>query len=1063
MQLDYAKHRSQMIKWIKSQLIGPSDEENDILNQMKPVERYPTGLLYPIMLGSQGIDPAFENNPMFMENDLSDEESSSDQLNTAETSQKKYRYMPPSSAGFSFFIRGDNIEFQVQCFAVRYEKLKERNEYGRFVHEQWKRIQLTDQDGDIKNINIHQGNQRFMVLQDRAELHVLWRPFADGWIVTISLCNSKQITLNGEIKDYIQSQNEFALFEVGLVCTIDNGEVGGYPKVDPQLLSDEEQEIELQYRHRHIYAIGHGVAVDWSLKNGRVHEIRIEFMPTVEVPQVTADVGDSENQILQMSYLCGCADQIDIVSKKMNRFISDYEKWTKIRKKDLKDFSDLEKNAGKRIVQRMELAVSRMKSSVELLQKDIYIAKAFGLSNQAMLKQMTQNDLMTGKKRDVDTYQWRPFQLAFLLTAMASAVDEDRVDRDVVDLIWFPTGGGKTEAYLGLAAFVIAWRRLKHPDSGGGTTVIMRYTLRLLTSQQYQRAVIMICALELIRQKTPELGAEPISIGLWVGNALSPNSFEDALDLVIKASQGNTLPPPKLLLDKCPWCHQPFRSPDNYHSTGSAFYFMCTNPACEFGGMDTGKLPCNLVDESLYNEPPTFLVATVDKFARLAWEERTHVFFGKNKNRPPELIIQDELHLISGALGSIAGIYESALDTVLTQRGVRPKYVASTATIRMAEEQTQKLYGRSVAIFPPPGLDCDDSYFAKTIPLKIRPGRLYLGYLTPTLNRQQCMGPLVATLLAAPEIVFDKNQVDREMLLEAWWTLVVYHGSLHGVGNSHNLFNLDIRERFNILKEEAEEIHVSLLRNPENVTQLTSVSSAEENTHTFARLTLQRENELCLDAVLATNMISVGLDVSRLALMVINGQPLTTAEYIQTSSRVGRADVPGIIVANYYRDQARSLSHYENFRPYHESFYRFVEPTSITPFTFQARQRALHAALVIAVRHGCPNLLKNNKAGFFDPNIPQTSQVIEALKQRCARADEERTREIYGHIEQLVSKWKNEADRCHIIKRRLDYSAPQTVNNTDRLLHNHDDEIKGLWATLQSMRNVESTALLKQL
>ena len=147
--------------------------------------------------------------------------------------------------------------------------------------------------------------------------------------------------------------------------------------------------------------------------------------------------------------------------------------------------------------------------------------------------------------------------------------------------------------------------------------------------------------------------------------------------------------------------------------------------------------------------------------------------------------------------------------------------------------------------------------------------------------------------------------------------------------------------------------------------------------------------EACLDAVLATNMVSVGLDVARLAVMVVNGQPLTTAEYIQATSRVGRADVPGLVVCNYYRHQARSLSHYESFRPYHESFYRFVEPSSVTPYTYQVRSRALHAAFVIAIRHACADMQSNGAAGNFNREAPEVRDVIEWFKQRCASATAE--------------------------------------------------------------------------
>jgi ATP-dependent helicase YprA (DUF1998 family) len=551
---------------------------------------------------------------------------------------------------------------------------------------------------------------------------------------------------------------------------------------------------------------------------------------------------------------------------------------------------------------------------------------------------------------------------------------------------------------------------------------------------------------------------------------------------VAQAIAGNIGALHKLALEGCPWCGTAFSTKNNYIATQNKFQFCCTNKECEFGKYDQGILPCNVVDEALYNDPPTLLIATIDKFARLAWDDRSSAFFGAGNNRPPELIIQDELHLISGALGSVAGLYEAALDTVLKGRGVHPKYIASTATIRMAKQQVERLYGRKLAVFPPPGLSSDDSYFARTVPLNERPGRMYVGYLAPMLDRQNCMTPLAATLLAAPESVFDEGQLDRDDLLEAWWTQVVYHGSLKGVGNSHNAFNIGVRsalQRHNQelkskrlaadntgeekFESEIMEISDPISRLNTRIAQLTSISSPEENARTFTRLEKHRDIADCLDAVLATNMVSVGLDVTRLALMIINGQPLTTAEYIQASSRVGRGNIPGLVFANYYRDQARSLSHYESFRPYHEAFYRFVEPTSVTPFTYQARTRALHAALVIAIRHAGQYLLANNKAGQFNSDQDYVKKTVETLKRRCKMADPEREIETALHIDNLVLQWHSEVNHCRASRNELYYQAPDNDKAANRLLYNHDDTIHGLWRTLQSMRNVENTALLKPL
>ena len=713
-----------------------------------------------------------------------------------------------------------------------------------------------------------------------------------------------------------------------------------------------------------------------------------------------------------------------------------------------------------------------------MLRNDRLAAESFRLANRAMLDQMRQADRVGGKETEPDDYRWRPFQLAFLLTVMVSAVREDDDFRDVLDLIWFPTGGGKTEAYLGLIAFLIVWRRLKYPDSGGGTTAFMRYTLRLLTRQQFERAARMVCALELIRRRNPaRLGEAPVDIGIWVGGEISPNGFDQARELVEEIRDGKPGAQYNLLMERCPWCGTPFDATHGYCATEDEFHFHCTDRACDFGA-DPRPLPCNVVDEALYEHPPSLLIGTIDKFARIAWEERTGAFFGAGTgSRPPELVIQDELHLITGPLGSVAGLYEAGLDTLLVRRGVRPKYIASTATIRMAREQVRRLYARDLAVFPPPGLSHDNSYFARTD--HERPGRIYVGYLAPMLDQQHCLAPLAAVLLAGPRALFD-GDADRDELLDAWWTQVVYHGSLKGVGNSHNAFVTDVRDfsrrLVHELREEretgpdddpdnpAEELEGPLerLRNT-RIEQLTSRRTARENAETFQQLANRQGDETCLDAVLATNMVSVGLDVARLALMIVNGQPLTTAEYIQATSRVGRADVPGLVVANYYRGQARSLSHYESFRSYHESFYRYVEPSSVTPFTYQVRSRALHAALVIALRHVCPDLRSNTSAGQFNQDLPEAKAVIAELKRRCERASAEtgQGRDTASHLDRLAGQWHDEARRCEQERRQLNYQARANEKNADRLLYTHGESRPGLWATLHSMRNVEGTGSLK--
>ena len=1067
----FTEPRRRLIDWVRQQLIGPPEPVADgpDLRGVLPTERFPCGALYPTSQWGEGIDPASE--------DVDEAEGATGGAgegageSVAEPAVVR-RYIPPSSLGFSFFIKGEDIRFQVLSRAVRYERT------GRFKND-WSRSELVSGKGDdeaFENISCPGKDQiqSFFILTDNARMDVQWRHFADGWIVTISLCNAQELADSTTGRGYVYERAEKTLFEASLRCVIDAGDVGVYPRIDRSLLDEEEQEIELQYASRHIYAIGHGCAANWDVNGGKVVELRSETMPAVEVPQMTADTGSEGEPVLSLARLAEIDNTHAALLPELDDFISGYASWVASQQGSIPELAADDRAAAERMVKRMHTAASRMRVGLRLLGDNAQARRAFALANRAMLDQMRQHDRLQGKPRADDACRWRPFQLAFLLTTLESTANEDNEFRDTVDLIWFPTGGGKTEAYLGLIAFQIALRRLRHSDTGGGTAILMRYTLRLLTRDQFIRATRLICALELIRRETEDLGSVPITIGMWVGEAISPNTLQKAAELVKKAAAASEKP--ELVLDRCPWCGQDFKASRNYDSTTKHFHFLCRNPDCGFGATRDGVLPCNIVDEALYAEPPTMLVATVDKFARLAWEERAGAFLGGTQHRPPELIIQDELHLIASALGSVAGLYEAAIDTVLQLRGVYPKYIASTATIRMAEQQVKRLYGRDVAVFPPPGLNCDDSYFARAVPLEQRPGRIYVGYLAPMLNRQQCLAPLAAALLLAPQVVFESDR-HRHELLDAWWTQVVYHGSLQGVGNSHTAFASDVRDFMRLLSattgaqvsgttgsqdQEHEKVAIQKRSTP-SIAQLTSLQTATQNADIFARLSKTRKEDGCLDAVLATNMISVGLDVARLALMVINGQPLTTAEYIQASSRVGRSEAPGVVFANYYREQARSLSHYESFRPYHDAFYRFVEPASVTPYTYQTRLRALPAALVIVMRHGGLGLLKNDAAADFAADSPRVAKAVEHLKRRCILSAPDQGDKVSRHIDALVADWQIEVERCQRDRRQLAYQVPDKDNGRDRLLYNYNDRIRGLWPTLQSLRNVENTALLKAL
>lgn len=1064
---DYSAARRKFIDWVKQSLIG-EDLKDDILIANNPFDRYTTGILYPV-----GTENEVEE-----ENESVDEEGS-----LAEQPAKKIKYQPPSSMGFSFYIDSTLNALRVFYSATSFKK-HDRKDYV----QKWEKSALVQDDGEEIEASLSSSTQH-IVLGGRGRVDVIVRSHGDGRIVTVTLSNISPAIV-GEKDKVLDVMAEGSLFESELRCFIPEQAVRNYPRVSHALLSDEEQELELRYKDERVYAIGHGVAVDWRINKDNV-EVFSDFMPVAEVPQVTANTGNMD-EVLTFKYL-QAIESDECVFSKLETFVDSYEDWIEQQEDLASAENPEEKHVALRLIGRMQEAKDRMRLSISRLRGDDNAQYAFAIANKAMLMQMELN----GSASENSPYAWRPFQLAFFLMALESAIDEDSDYRDCVDLIWFPTGGGKTEAYLGVMAFVFIYRRLSYTSSGGGTSAIMRYTLRLLTSQQFVRACKVVSALELIRRTTDFLGDEPFSVGLWLGGASSPNTYAQALDAFNRRNFS------KFVLRQCPWCASEFTL-ENYQCTEHRFNFICTNASCELGCNGSKLLPFNVVDEALYDSPPTLLIATVDKFARFPWEDRACAFFGGNQHRPPELIIQDELHLISGALGSIVGLYEVGFESILVSRGVYPKFIVSTATIRQATEQVQSLFGREkMAVFPPVGLRQKDSYFAREVPTSEKPGRIYIGYMAFGRKKADCLMDLAGALVAAPQACFDENSI----LKDAWWTQMIYHGSLKGVGNSRTNFQSGIPkvQRQLLLKDfikRLDELEPGIsdrfmrdkvakskgfysgncptlfMQNTDlqklykqffpvrdlRIRSLTSNQTADENARVFEGLKRDYSKLDSLDVILATNMVSVGLDEPRLALMVINGQPLTTAEYIQASSRVGRGKTPGMVFVNYYKTQARSLSHYENFRAYHRSFYRFVEPSSLTPFTRQVRNRALHAVLVSAVRHGEKGLISNSDAELFNLDNIMISKVINQIKTRIKSALLGNTNEkqkVIGdceaHLTKLVEEWINEIASAT----NLRYSASDKSANSLLIAFDERKGGTGLWPTLNSMRNVEKTGLFE--
>ena len=648
---------------------------------------------------------------------------------------------------------------------------------------------------------------------------------------------------------------------------------------------------------------------------------------------------------------------------------------------------------------------------------------------------------------------WRPFQAAFFLMNICGLTDtephpdeteEVERDRNIVDIIWFPTGGGKTEAYLALTAFVIFYRRLKYADTSDGTAVLMRYTLRLLTSQQFSRASTLICACDRIRselwnksRRRDTRWKELITIGLWIGGDHTPNkntSYEprgakEYYKSLVNTSYGSLDHRNdyynKFQVLTCPWCGAslvPIEKTEKEKGEAAwgyqiddhgRFYIKCVRPGCPY----ERKLPVQVVDQELYRTPPTLLFATVDKFAMITWNKEVGSFFGLGTNlRTPELIIQDELHLISGPLGSIVGLYEAAIDLLCSSKGVRPKIVASTATIRRARDQCRHLYNRSTRQFPPPEFDASNLFFAKEAETDDKPGRLYVGAFPSGKTKAMLQTKIMSTLLQYVKLLDMGDKVKDQ-----YWTLTAYFNILRDLGKCSGLVDDDIKD---FIKRLCRRIATDKIIRPiamaDELTSRVPTTALVKCLKKLEKTTFSKENQeignYAANVLLATNMISVGVDVDRLNLMTVIGQPKLTSEYIQATSRVGRK-YSGLVCVLYDATKSRDRSHFEQFHAYHESFYRHVEPTSVTPFSQPSLDRALHAVLVGLSRHCDHNLYNDADAqnftrdlSFQDDIKKQLLSRIESVIKHSRDSEKINLRIVSAQIDSFFESWASRAE-----------------------------------------------------
>ncbi|MBA2946493.1 helicase-related protein [Streptomyces himalayensis] len=1026
--------RQELVTYLHRQLVGPAAGEKEIL-EAPPDRQYLMGTLYPqeADLQRQLVLAAEELDGAGTEGAVEDGAPADDPIPESNS-------WLPSSLGVSFYTDANTIA--VGCAGARYETRAATGERGR----RWERIPLPDETHTLGP-----DRDQVFVLDGRAEIRIRRRVFGTGQLVTVALVN----TARHEQALGKAAQWDRMLFQVGLEARPVDGAVLQYPSVRLASRDPEEQELRLQYRHVRTHAVGHGCAVEelYDEDGERVVGLKAAVMPEAEVSGTRA-AGFGDTSVLNVLHLANPDIPIDQLHEELGEFAADYRAWYVGQLNT--DIPEWGREAADRILARIGTAVTRIESGVRTLcdPNRPELLHAFRTANRAMALQMRHSGRdQAGERRSrrdpvlLDPQPsanavWRPFQLAFFLLALDGVADPRHQDRATTDLIWFPTGGGKTEAYLLLAAFAMVLRR--RDPNGGGTAVLSRYTLSLLTTQQFQRAATTVCALETLRRADPATyGEEPFSIGLWVGEATSPNTYEKAR-AAFDDVRGAARPEDVFILDRCPWCGTRIvptrKSADigdyGVRATADSFAFYCPRAECAFHD----ELPVSVVDEQLYDRPPTFVLGTVDKFARLAWEPRAGRLFGAvSENQPPSLVIQDELHLLTGPLGSTVGLYESAvLGLCTTREGVGPKVVASTATIRRSSEQIRALYGSDVRLFPPAGLDARRSYFAE--PDTSQPGRRYLGVMAQGHTAGRAA---VATAAAMLQGAWELPEEHRD----AYWTLVAYHHSLRELGRTVTAAADDIPAQLTGLDSGAGVRELA----DRQVQELTSNLPRTEQPALLDRLEKPWDDSQSVSFLACTNMLSVGVDVKRLALMLMQGQPKTTAEYIQATSRVGRHAVPGLVVTFFNATRPRDRSHYETFDVYHRSLYRHVEPTSVTPWSVPSRRRALHAALVILVRHRL-GLAAENQAGQVLDRLPEVEVLIEGLATRAGAVEPLAADAVRKELAALLADWEDAAREARKDGRELFYRSQG--KGQSNLIKSFEQNY-GLWETPNSMRNVD--------
>jgi len=1148
--------RGELEKLLERDLLGPWDgPEEELPPGTSPAERYLLGRLVPRDApadedtADEDADSDGDQDPALVEREVS-ETGDSDDSDVESEATVRSGSMAASAIGLSFMVPDDTDTVLAEASWGRYERtLSEihETEQGR-PRTVWKRSQC----GGRVEVPLDAEGSGSLIADARQEgvvVHYTVRHRGRRRVVELSLVNDQPAP--GATPDTAR------LYQAGLGVTA----LDGYRAVftghnDPELgdlppgRDDERLHLALLHRRQREYAHGRQCAVDTEVRAGedRAWRLATTSFPAAEVPLVVP--GRVPGLVLDMARLGSPELARDELVRVLRPLASGYRAWLDTQQVRLSADAEVARYApaGDQALEAAREVAARLDRAIDLLRDDGIAREAFRFANQAMALQRVRSEVVRARladpsaevsgllrKLDVpENRSWRPFQLAFVLLCLPGLTNPAHrdarrgADNAQVQLLFFPTGGGKTEAYLGLSAYTFAIRRLQGVTGDGedardgtrGVAVLMRYTLRLLTAQQFQRAAALVCACEWLRRERVAAGdgrwgTTPFRVGLWVGSSVTPNIYEEARRQVIDSRQYERSIGGPMQLAACPWCGSPLSGSRDLstHDQRRRVLVHCSDPEgdCLFTPRHSPAegLPVLTVDEEIYRLTPALVIATVDKLAQLPWRAATAPLFGlvdsecprhgwqnpeftgfcrtrhpavgglpaavpvpAMRLRPPDLIIQDELHLISDALGSMVGLYETAIDRLCTRqadgRAVRPVLVASTATVRRARDQVEQVFARGLAVFPPQVIDAGETFFSQAVaPGPDTPGRRYRGVLAPGERLKSVEIRVVTALLEHGQYLLDRHGAAAD----PYMTVVDYFTSTRELAGMRRLADDDIADRLASQQ-------VRTRRRRPSISELTSRMPSSRIAATLAELERRfdpafdssaalaefrrdpaaakerSENRLpALDILLATSMLQVGVDVQRLGLMVVTGQPKNTAEYIQATSRIGRdRRRPGLVVTIYQWTRPRDLAHLEAFGYDHATFGLRIEGLTTTPFSDRALDRGLTGVLVTAMRHSGMAALPNTAAQTLPLAGPAVTALLEEIRIRAERVthDAEQAIAVRMGLQHRLDSWHNH--RAAVTTGRLGYEVGADVTG---LLVDPDTGSWDLWSAPRSLREVE--------